>query len=79
LSEERQSEETYKKLLKAALKGVEKAEELLESGDEATVKFALKYLSILFDYAFAMEQLLNENTVIVEEENPLARRVQVDR
>ena len=79
LSGEDQSEEVYKEILEAALKGVEKAEELLENGDEATVKFALKYLSIMFDYAFAMQQLLDENTVVVETRNPLARRTRVER
>jgi len=58
---------------------VKKAEKLLESGDEATVKFALKYLPILFDYAVAMAQLLEGDTVIVKTENPLARRARVDR
>ncbi len=65
MSGEDQSEETYKRLLEVALKGVEKAEALLESGDEATVKFALKYLPILFDYAVAMAQLLEGDTVVV--------------
>jgi hypothetical protein len=79
LSSEDQSEEVYREILEAALKGVEKAEELLESGNEATVKFALKYLSIMSDYAVAMAQLLEGGTVVVEAGNPLARRVRVDR
>jgi hypothetical protein len=50
----------------------------MESENEETVKFALKYLNIMTDYALAIVQVLEEDASVVENRNPLARRARLD-
>lgn len=78
MSDERQPEEVYREILEVVLEGIKKAKSLMESENEETVKFALKYLNIMTDYALALVQVLEEDASVVENRNPLARRARLD-
>ena len=78
MSDEQQSEEIYREILEGAREGIERARRLMESEDEATVRFAMKYFVIMSDYAVDMSQLLGEGSEPGESRHPFARRSRVE-
>ena len=78
LSDEKQSEEVYRGILEGAREGIEKARRLMESEDEATIRFAMKYFVIMSDYAVEMTQLLGEGSEPEESGHPFARRSRIE-
>jgi uncharacterized protein YjcR len=82
MSEEMDEEEpvgaVYREILEGAREGIERARRLMESEDEATVRFAMESFVIMSDYAVEMAQLLGEGSEPADSRHPLARRARIE-